>query len=126
MRHPQLITALLIPIAYVIGSIPFGLIVGLDPQLVRFVERMALALIIVVVVRALGALLTAVNEIYSGTPHGPSRPIKGYLQGLKIIMYSGAAIIMVSALLDQSPWLLLSGLGLAGLVRRRLRGASQG
>lgn len=107
----------LVPIAplLVLGR-GVGLIVGLDPQLVRFVERMALALIIVVVVRALGALLTAVNEIYSGTPHGPSRPIKGYLQGLKIIMYSGAAIIMVSALLDQSPWLLLSGLGAATAV----------
>jgi len=88
-----------------------GLIVGLDPGLVLFVERMAMALILVVGVHALGALLTALNEIYSGHPQAHARPIKGYLQGLKVLLYIGAAIVMIATLLDQSPWLLLSGLG---------------
>ncbi len=88
-----------------------GLIVGLDPGLVLFIERMAMALIVFVAVHTLGALLTAINEIYSGRPHTLVRPIKGYLQGLKVLLYIGAGIIMVSTILDQSPWLLLSGLG---------------
>ncbi|HEY8374910.1 MAG TPA: mechanosensitive ion channel family protein [Nannocystis sp.] len=115
LRHRVL--ARLAPIAplVVIGR-GIGLVAGLDPQLVHFVERLTLALVVFVVVRTLGALLTAVNELYSGTPHAQSRPIKGYLQGLKIILYSGAAIVLIATLLDQSPWLLLSGLGAATAV----------
>src|SRR5690606_13219341 len=52
-----------------------------------------------------------VNEIYSGFPYALGRPIKGYLQGLKVVAYIFAAIMVIAALLDQSPWFLLSGLG---------------
>lgn len=102
----------LVPVAplVVIGR-GVGLIVGLDPELVLLVERMVMALVVVVAVRALGALLTAANEIYSGHPLALGRSIKSYLQGLKIITYSGAAIFVIATILDQSPWFLLSGLG---------------
>nr|WP_263429523.1 mechanosensitive ion channel family protein [Nannocystis pusilla] len=72
---------------------------------------MALAVIVLVAVRAFGALLTAVNEIYTRHPQALGRPIKGYLQGLKVLAYIGAAIVVIATLLDQSPWYLLSGLG---------------
>ncbi|MDC0719461.1 mechanosensitive ion channel family protein [Nannocystis bainbridge] len=110
VKHKVL--ARLVPIAalVVIGR-GVGLVVGLDDSLARFVERMALAAILVVAVRAFGALLTATNELYTRNPQALGRPIKGYLQGLKVLAYIGAAIVVIATLLDQSPWLLLSGLG---------------
>jgi len=106
------VLARLVPIAaVVVVGRGVGLIVGLDAALVHFVERMALAVILLVAVRAFGALLTAVNEIYTRHPQALGRPIKGYLQGLKVLAYIGAAIVVIAALFDQSPWYLLSGLG---------------
>lgn len=102
----------LVPIAplLVLGR-GVGLIVGLDPRLGLLVERVVLALIVIVATHTLGALLTALNEIYSNHPMSPGRPIKSYLQGFKVIAYIAAGIMVVATLLDQSPLLLLSGLG---------------
>ena len=106
------VLARLVPIAaLVVLGRGVGLVVGLDDELARFVERLALAAILLVAVRAFGALLTATNEIYTRNPQALGRPIKGYLQGLKVLAYIGAAIVVIATLLDQSPWLLLSGLG---------------
>src|SRR3546814_2748328 len=47
-----------------------------------------------------------------------SRPIKGYIQVAKIILFRGSAILIIAVLMEQSPLLLLSGLGAmaAGLM----------
>lgn len=55
--------------------------------------------------------LSYANEVYERRPGARNRPIKGYFQVLKIIVLLGAAIIIVSILINQSPLLLLSGLG---------------
>lgn len=110
LKHNVLVRLVPIVPLVVVGR-GVGMIVGLDESVVHFVERLALALIVVVATRAFGALLTAANDIYSSYPQALGRPIKGYLQGLKVVAYIGAAIMVIAALLDQSPWFLLSGLG---------------
>src|SRR5690606_26425147 len=45
-----------------------------------------------------------------------NRPIKGYLQVVKIAVYSVAAILVIAALIDRSPVLLFSGLGAMAAV----------
>ncbi len=106
------VVARLVPIAPLLAAgRGVALIDGLNPQTVRFLERLAMALIVMVVARVFGALLSAVNEIYSGFAISQGRPIKGYLQVLKIVVYGAAGIVLVAALLDQSPWFFLSGLG---------------
>lgn len=44
------------------------------------------------------------------------RPIKGYLQVLKIGLFAVAAILMIATLIDRSPLILLSGLGAMAAV----------
>jgi len=71
----------------------------------------AQTLIVFTIAMAMVKALTYANEVYERMPRSKNRPIKGYLQVLKIIVLCGAAIIMISILIQQSPLLLLSGLG---------------
>ena len=74
------------------------------------------AFIILTIALAISSALTAANEIYSRRPDAASRPIKGYVQVVKIVVYMAAAILMIAVLMEQSPLLLLSGLGAMAAV----------
>ena len=69
------------------------------------------ALIVFSVAMAVIRALSYANELYERLPTSKNRPIKGYVQVLKIVVLCGAAIILISVLIDESPLLLLSGLG---------------
>jgi miniconductance mechanosensitive channel len=61
---------------------------------------------------AIGNLLDALNDIYEQTSrHAVRRPIKGYLQLVKIGIYIIAAVLMIASLIGKSPLVLLTGLG---------------
>ncbi len=80
------------------------------------IRRIAFSLIIFVIILALDRLLDAVNDIYHGYSISYSRPIKGYLQLVKIFAYIIGAVLVISVLLDRSPMLLLGGIGAATAV----------
>jgi miniconductance mechanosensitive channel len=84
---------------------------GLPGSAVQLVENITLAYIALTIVMSLGSVFTAANEIYEQYPVSRDRPLKGYIQVGKIIVYCIGAILIVSALIDQSPLLLLSGFG---------------
>ncbi len=77
----------------------------------HLIQRLAVATIVLVVARGLGALISAANDIYLRYPIARGRPIKGYLQVVKIVIYAIAIILILAALMDQSPLIFLSGLG---------------
>ncbi len=83
----------------------------LPPAVVLVTRNIAAAFIILTVVMAMAAALTLVNTIYSRRPEAASRPIKGYLQVVKIILFVIATILILATLIDRSPLLLLSGMG---------------
>jgi miniconductance mechanosensitive channel len=56
------------------------------PSVELVVGRVAFASIVVVVARSLMALLSAANELYSRVPENANRPIKGYVQVVKIVV----------------------------------------
>ena len=79
--------------------------------LVLVVQKLALIYMILVGFATVGALLNTLLEAYQRTPVSRRRPIKGYVQLTKIGLGILCGIFVVSALLDQSPWGLLSLLG---------------
>ena len=83
----------------------------LSPAVVLVTRNVAAAFMILTLVMAIAAALTLVNTIYSRRPEAASRPIKGYLQVVKIILFVIATILILATLSDQSPLLLLSGMG---------------
>ena len=81
-----------------------------------WVERLALVYMIVVTVRAVGALLDAGLSIYQRSDVSAERPMRGYVQLVRIFLYLVAGIFVVSMLLDREPWGLLTGLGALSAV----------
>ncbi|QBQ48524.1 mechanosensitive ion channel family protein [Brevundimonas naejangsanensis] len=94
-----------------IGGVPH-----LSPGVVTLIQNVAGAFMIVAVAVGIGAALDMANAIYARSPRAHRRSIKGYLQVLKIVIYAVATILVIAALIDRSPLLLLSGLGALAAV----------
>ncbi|UYH54377.1 mechanosensitive ion channel family protein [Qipengyuania sp. SS22] len=92
------------------------LVPNLPPELVTITVNVVRALIVLSVAMAISGALDYANELYARRPEARSRPIKGYIQVVKIAMFCGAAILMIAVLIEQSPLLLLSGLGAMAAV----------
>lgn len=88
----------------------------LPPAITIVVSNVVAALIILFIVMAISEALSLGNQIYDRRPDAASRPIKGYVQVLKMLLYASATILIVAVLMEQSPLLLLSGLGAMAAV----------
>ena len=60
---------------------------------------------------ALTALLSAINTIYAASALAKERPLKGFVQLMQIVVWVLGGVMMLAAVLDRSPLLLLSGFG---------------
>lgn len=94
-----------------ISGVPY-----LAPGVVTLIQNVAGAFMIVAVAIGIGAGLDMANAIYARSPRAHRRSIKGYLQVLKIVIYAISTILVIAALIDRSPLLLLSGLGALAAV----------
>lgn len=112
----QLVTHLANVVPAVILMQGIGVIPGLPDTVVVFVEVVAQAFVVFTLARALCDLLELFNDAYELKPEAASRPIKGYVQVGKIVVYAAAAILIVATVIGQSPLLLLSGLGAMAAV----------
>jgi len=76
------------------------------------VARSALEIyFIVVIILVLDALINTLHDIYATLPVSREIPLKGFAQVLKIILFGAGLILVISAILGQSPIFLISGLG---------------
>lgn len=82
------------------------------PEAVSVIQLVLVIYMIMVVVMAFNSFLNAVSDIYEDFKIAKRKPIKGYLQVVKIIVYLIAGIIIVARLFGVShPTALLGGLG---------------
>lgn len=84
---------------------------NLNDHIIDLVQRVVVATVIIVIARALSAILSAINQIYARYDVARGRPIKSYIQVAQIIIYMFATISMLAALMNESPWYFLTGLG---------------
>ena len=106
-------------LAFVVPAIVahYGVHLSTDtPLIVTIIERASLAVMVLVAVLAFGAVLSALNAIYATDAENRHRPIKGYLQVIKIVAYVLAGLSIFSILLDRSPWIFVSGIGAMSAV----------
>jgi miniconductance mechanosensitive channel len=103
-----------IPLLIISRGIEF--VQGIPEDLETVIVNVARACIVLAVARAISQGLNYVDELYQRRPEANMRPIKGYIQVLKIATYSAAVILMISILIEESPVLLLSGLGAMAAV----------
>ena len=86
------------------------------PVLGDIVTRLALIYIIIVLLLSIDSFINALHQIYLTTPISKGRPIKGYVQVVKIIIYFIAIILIIASLTRESPGKLLTGLGAMAAV----------
>lgn len=86
------------------------------PELIMWAQKGAQIYMILAGVLVIDALLTAVNDIYTGYDVANRIPILSYLQVIKLVVSLAGLIVVVSLVIDKSPLLLLSGLGAATAV----------
>ncbi len=83
----------------------------LPEHVVTIVRNVCTAFIILTLALAFSGAMDLVNQVYQRRADAHNKPIKGYLQLLKIVVFTIAAVLMVATLIDRSPLILLSGLG---------------
>ncbi|MBA4757051.1 mechanosensitive ion channel family protein [Sphingosinicella sp.] len=107
-------------LSYLVPSIIVQMGIAGVPHLsettLTIVRNVAVAFSIVTIAMAISAALTLLNDVYQRREDAAQRPIKGYVQVGKILIYCAAAVLVVSALMDRSPLILLSGLGALAAV----------
>jgi miniconductance mechanosensitive channel len=85
-------------------------------SLTPFLLKVAKFYFTLIIVFVANSLLNAALEIYNTTSYAHHRPIKGYVQLVKILVFFMAGIMIVSILLGKDPTILLTGLGALAAV----------
>ncbi|KUO62822.1 mechanosensitive ion channel protein MscS, partial [bacterium BRH_c32] len=98
-------------ISYVLSLIIINSFAYLIPELTALIHKIISAVIVYLFVALANGILTGVYEYYELTSKNRDKPIKGYLQIVKIIIWVFGTIVIIGILLDQSPWALIGGLG---------------
>jgi miniconductance mechanosensitive channel len=91
---------------YGIGFFP-----DFSESLVGHVHRVVIAFMVVVGALALTSLMNAAERIYDSHEKYRQRPIKSYLQVASILIYLLAGLLVLSVLMNRSPWIFMSGIG---------------
>ena len=91
----------------------FGLdlVPGLPDGVIVVGENLAISYGLLMLSLATSALLSAINTAYESYPKARERPIKGFLQVVKIAVFVVTGVLIVATLMERSPVLLLGGLG---------------
>lgn len=92
------------------------LVPDLPPGLVAFVVGACRAWAVLTVAMAIGHALDAANALYERKPDARNKPIKGYLQVVKIVVYVAAGLSIIATLLGVELGPLITGLGAATAV----------
>jgi len=85
-------------------------------KLIQFCYDLTQIYIVVVSLLVINSFLNAVHDIYQTLPNSKNRPIKGYLQVVKIIIYFLGGIVIIAILIHKNPASLLVGLGASAAV----------
>ncbi|MBP7497926.1 MAG: mechanosensitive ion channel, partial [Bacteroidales bacterium] len=84
--------------------------------LIKYVISLNYIYLIIVVLLVINAFIDALHEAYLRTEVSKTKSIKSYVQVFKIIFYFVAAMLVLSVLLNKSPFVLLAGLGAIAAV----------
>lgn len=86
------------------------------PQALNFARAFINIYMIIMVLLSFDSFLNSLHQIYQTLKISKDRPIKGYIQVVKIIVYFVSIIIILSIILDKKPTALFAGLGAMAAV----------
>lgn len=103
--------AVLKRIAYVAPVLVISQFIYLIPSLSTFLKRSTESAIVLLLLLLITSIINAANELYEKSKKYKRRPIKGYLQIAKILIYILGGISIIGLLTGQQPWAVLTGVG---------------
>jgi miniconductance mechanosensitive channel len=107
-------------LANVVPAIVLSSGIALVPELpeavVTVTQNVCSAFIVLTLALAISGVLSLISALYQRRPDAHLKPIKGYVQVVKILVFAIATILMIATLIDRSPLILLSGLGAMAAV----------
>ena len=80
------------------------------------IEQIAVAYLIIMGLVIISSALNAMNDIYQTYEVSRTKPIKGYIQVVKIIIITLGIILVIANMIGKSPLILLSGIGALSAV----------
>ncbi|PZP79031.1 MAG: mechanosensitive ion channel protein MscS [Stenotrophomonas maltophilia] len=92
------------------------LIPDLPPGLVNVIIKLCIVWAVLTVSMAFSHALDAANSLYERKPDARNKPIKGYLQVVKIVVFVAAGLSIIATLLGVKLGPLVTGLGAATAV----------
>jgi miniconductance mechanosensitive channel len=108
-RFAKILPALIIKVG--IAQVPH-----LPAGLVRIIEMLAQAWVFIIIVMTISAMLNVGNSLYQRRPDARNKPIKGYLQLVKIILFIVCALMIIGTFLQKDVFTLLAGFGAMAAV----------
>lgn len=84
---------------------------SLIPGAEKELDKLLSILFVLVIFLAIGAVLSAVIELHDRVEKFKERPIKGYIQIIKIVLYSFMTVLIIGIVFGQTVWSILTGLG---------------
>ncbi|NLK63301.1 MAG: mechanosensitive ion channel [Fusobacteria bacterium] len=76
-----------------------------------FLQKVSYLYVLLLIIIIINTLLTVVEDIYNLYPVSKDKPIKSYIQVLKMFIIILGSIIIIGDVIGKSPWKLLSGIG---------------
>lgn len=98
-------------IAYIAPILVISQFLYLIPKIQDLLQKFTESLIVLLFLMITASLINAGNELYEKSKNYNRRPIKGYLQIAKIIIYILGGIAIIGLLTGQQPWAVLTGVG---------------
>ncbi|WP_449539158.1 mechanosensitive ion channel family protein [Ferdinandcohnia sp. Marseille-Q9671] len=103
-------------LSHIVPAIIIHQFAGTFPNYENLIVMGANIYIILVGLLVINSLLDAANDIYQTYEISKTRPIKGYVQVVKIIIITLGVILIIANLMGESPLILLSGIGALSAV----------
>ena len=102
---PGILVYFLLPLAFVRGK-----------EILDFSQKICAVYIIAAILFTINGLLLVMLDVYNAKDKQKSRPMKGFVQVLQVLLFFIGGIIIISVLLDKSPMTLFAGLGASAAV----------
>jgi miniconductance mechanosensitive channel len=98
-------------IAYIAPLIIIHSFAYVLPDFEEAIYRITESMIVLFILLAAGTFLSSLTDILQSTETFKDRPIKGYIQVIKIVFYILGGIIVIGFIAGREPWQMLGGVG---------------
>lgn len=102
---PGVLVYFLLPLAFVRGK-----------EILDFSQKICAVYIIAAILFTINGLLLVMLDVYNARDKQKSRPMKGFVQVLQVLLFFIGGIVIIAVLVNKSPMTLFAGLGASAAV----------